>query len=262
MMIHAFRLLAGIFALTTSVFVAEASGAELKVMSAGAMHAALQELAPAFEAASGNKLKIEYSTAGDIERKVAAGDEIDVAILTKPRVDKLVSEAKIVGGSTQTLARAQIGLAVQKGAAKPDISSVEAFKKAVLNAKSVAYADPASGATSGQYVAKAFEKLGISTELKPKTQLVAASATHGPLVGETVARGEAELGIQPITELMEVQGIDVVGPLPAELQSPDLVYVAGAPYLSEQPIAAKSLIDFLANPKAGAVYKAKGLQPG
>ena len=135
-MIHAVRLVAGTFALATSLFVAEASGAELKVLSAGAMRAALQELALAFEAASGNKLKIEYSTAGDIEKKVAAGGEIDVAILTKPRVDRLVSEAKIVGGSTQTLARAQIGLAVQKGAAKPDISSVEAFKKVVLNAKS------------------------------------------------------------------------------------------------------------------------------
>src|SRR6516165_9472695 len=159
-------------------------------------------------------------------------------------------------------ARAQIGLAVQKGAAKPDISSVEALKKALLNAKSIAYADPASGATSGQYMAKAFEKLGISGELKPKTRLVAASTTQGPLVGQTVAHGEAELGIQPITELMEVQGIDVVGPLPAELQSPDLVYVAGAPYLSEQPIASKALIDFLADPKAAVVYKAKGLQPG
>ena len=175
MMIHTFRLLARTVALATSVFVAEASGAELKVLSAGAMRAALQELAPAFEAASGNKLKIEYSTAGDIEKKVAAGDEIDVAILTKPRVDKLASEAKIVGGSSQTLARAQIGLAVKKGAAKPDISSVEAFKKAVLNAKSVAYADPASGATSGQYLANSFEKLGISTEPKPKTRLSAAS---------------------------------------------------------------------------------------
>ena len=112
-MIRALRLLAGTFVIATSVFVVEASGAELKVLSAGAMRAALQELAPAFEAASGNKLKIEYSTAGDIEKKVAAGDEIDVAILTKPRVDKLVSEAKIVGGSTQTLARAQIGLAVK-----------------------------------------------------------------------------------------------------------------------------------------------------
>jgi len=256
------RLLAGSLALVTGVWAAEVGAAELKVLSAGAMRAALQELAPAFEAASGNKLKIEYATAGDIEKKVAAGDEIDVAILTKPRADKLVREAKIVGGSTQTLARAQIGLAVKKGAAKPDISSVEAFKTALLNAKSVAYADPASGATSGQHLAQVVEKLGISAELKPKTRLVSAGAAHGPLVGETVARGEAEIGIQPITELMEVQGIDVVGPLPAELQSPDLVYVAGAPYVSEQPVAAKALIDFLADPKAAGVYKAKGLQPG
>jgi molybdate transport system substrate-binding protein len=261
-MIRAIRLLAATFALATSVFVVDASSAELKVLSAGAMRTALQELAPAFEAASGNRLKIEYSTAGDIEKKVAADDEIDVVILTKPRVDKLVSAAKIVGGSTQTLARAQIGLAVKKGAAKPDISSVEAVKKALLNAKSVAYADPGSGATSGQYLEKAFEKLGIAAELKPKTRLVAASATQGPLVGETVARGEAELGIQPIAELKEVQGVDVVGPLPTELQSADLIYVAGAPYVSEQPIAAKAFIDFLADPKAAAVYKAKGLQPG
>jgi molybdate transport system substrate-binding protein len=262
MMMRAIRLLAGSLALVAGIWAAKAGAVELKVLSAGAMRAALQELAPAFEAASGNKLRIEYSTAGDIEKKVAAGDEIDVAILTKPRLDKLVREAKIVGGSTQTLARAQIGLAVKKGAARPDISSVEAFKKALLNAKSVAYADPASGATSGQYLAQAFEKLGIAAELKPKTRLVSGSAGQGPLVGETVARGEAEIGLQPITELMEVQDIDVVGPLPVELQSPDLAYVAGAPYLSDQPVAAKALIDFLADPKAAAVYKAKGLQPG
>jgi len=227
------------------------------------MRAFVQELAPAFEAASGNKLKIEYANVGDIEKKVAAGDEIDVAILTKPRVDKLVREAKIVGGSTQTLAHAEIGLAVKKGAAKLDIGSVEAFKKALLNAKSVAYADPASGAASGQAAAQGFEKLGVAAELKPKTRLVSAgTAQGGAEVGGSVARGEAEIGIQLISLLMGVEGIDVVGPLPAELQSPDLVYVAGAPYLSEQPIAAKALIDFLADPKAAAVYKAKGLQPG
>jgi molybdate transport system substrate-binding protein len=132
----------------------------------------------------------------------------------------------------------------------------------LLNVKSVAYADPASGATSGAYLAQAFEKLGISSDLKPKTQLVSASRAQGPRVGEAVARGKAEIGLQPISELIEVEGIDVVGPLPAELQSPDLVYVAGAPYVSEQPIAAKALIDFLAAPKAAVVCKAKGLQPG
>ena len=143
------------------------------------MRGALQELAPAFEAASGHKLKIEYATAGAVEQKVAADDEIDVAILTKPRLDKLVGEAKIVGGTATTLARAPIGLAVKKGAAKPDISSVEAVKKALLNAKSVAYADPASGATSGVYLAQAFEKLGIAAELKPKLRLVPAGAAQG-----------------------------------------------------------------------------------
>src|SRR5215831_9771371 len=133
MMMRAIRLLAGGLALVSGIWAVEASSAELKVLSAGAMRAAVQELAPAFEAASGNKLKIEYANVGDIEKKISAGDEIDVAILTKPRVDKLVREAKIVGGSTQTLAHAQIGLAVKKGAAKPDIGSVEAFQKALLN---------------------------------------------------------------------------------------------------------------------------------
>ena len=176
---------------------------------------------------------------------------------------RLVSEAKIVGGSTQTLARAQIGLAVQKGAAKPDISSVEAFKKVVLNAKSVAYADPASGATSGVHLAQILEKLGVAAELKPKIHLVSPPAGQSsPRVGEVVQHGEAEIGIQPISELMEVDGIDVVGPLPAELQSPDLIYMAGSPTASEQPLPAKALIDFLAAPAAAPVYKAKGMEPG
>jgi 3-hydroxyisobutyrate dehydrogenase len=178
-MMRMIQLAAGALALVGGLLAAEAGAAELKVLSAGAMRGALQELAPAFETASGHKLKIEYATAGVVEQKVAAGDEIDVAILTKPRLDKLVREAKIVGGTATTLARAQIGLAVKKGAAKPDISSVEAFKKALVNAKSVAYADPASGATSGAYLAQALEKLGIAAELKPKTRLVSASGAQG-----------------------------------------------------------------------------------
>ncbi len=169
-MIRVIQLLAGMLALVTGVLTAEASAAELKVLSAGAMRAALQELAPAFEAASGHKLKIDIATAGVVEDKFAASDDIDVVILTKPRVGKLVSEAKIVGGSTKPLARGEIGLAVKKGAAKPDISSVEAFKKALLNAKSVAYPDPASGATSGKHLAQVIEKLGLSSELKLKTR--------------------------------------------------------------------------------------------
>ena len=112
-------------------------------------------------------------------------------------------------------------------------------------------------------MAQALEKLGIAAELKSKIHLVSATAGQSsPRVGDAVARGEAELGMQPISELMEVQGIDVVGPLPAELQSPDLVYIAGSPAVCEQPLAAKALIDFLVGPSAKAVYKAKGMQPG
>jgi len=254
------RFLAAAFVMVASVLATEARAAELNVLSSAAMRAVLQELAPTFEAASGHKLKIEYATAAVVEQKVAADEAIDVAILTKPRVDKLVSQAKIVGGTATTLARAQIGLAVRKGATKPDISSVEAVKKALLNAKSVAYPDPASGLTSESQV---IEKLGIAAELKPKTRLVSASGAQGSVnVGEAVARGEAEIGVQPIPLLMQVEGIDIVGPIPAELQSPDLVYAAGSPFFSEQPIAAKALIDFLGDPKAAPVYKAKGLQPG
>jgi molybdate transport system substrate-binding protein len=259
-MMRTIRLLAGMFALATGLSAAAASAAEVKVLSTPSMRGVLQELAPAFEAASGHKLKIDYASPAAIEKKVDANDEIDVVILTKPRADKLVGQGKIVGGSTKTLARAELGLAVKKGATKPDISSVEAFKKALVNAKSVAYPDPASGLTSESQV---IEKLGIASELKPKTRLVSAGGVQGTVnVGEAVQRGEAEIGIQPIPLLMQVEGIDIVGALPTQLQSPDLVYVAGSPFFSEQPIAAKALIDFLADPKTAAVYKAKGWQPG
>jgi molybdate transport system substrate-binding protein len=259
----AIRLLAAILALLAGLSAGAAGAVEIKVVCAGAMRAVLQELTPAFEKSSGHKLVIEYATAGKVEEKVAADEEIDVAILTKPRIDKLVSKAKIVGGSTAMLARVPIGLAVKKGAPHPDISSVEAFKRTLLNAKSIAYIDPASGGTSGIHLAQTLEKLGIAAELKPKIRLVSPPAGQGlARVGEAVQRGEAEIGMHPISELIEVDGIEIVGPLPAELQSPDLVLMAGSPAVSEQPLPAKALIDFLAAPAAAPVYKAKGMQPG
>ncbi|HEX4614447.1 MAG TPA: substrate-binding domain-containing protein, partial [Stellaceae bacterium] len=116
------------------------------------------------------------------------------------------------------------------------ISSVEAFKRTLLDAGSIAYVDPASGGTSGIFLAQALEKLGIAAELKSKIRLVSPAGQSSPRVGEVVQRGEAEIGIQPISELMEVRGIDIVGPLPANLQSPDLVYMTGSPAASEQPL--------------------------
>jgi molybdate transport system substrate-binding protein len=259
----ALQLLAFSLALLTCLSAGPAGAAEIKVLSAGAMRAVLEQLAPAFEKSSGHKLVIEYATAGKVDEKVAADEAIDIVILTKPRADKLVRTAKLVGGTATELARVPIGLAVKKGAPHPDISSVDAVKRTLLNAKSVAYVDPASGGTSGIFLAQALEKLGIAGELKPKLHLVSANAGQSsPRVGEVVARGEAEIGMQPISELMEVEGIEIIGPLPAELQSRDLAYVAGSPAVSEQPLPAKALIDFLAAPAAAAVYKAKGMEPG
>jgi molybdate transport system substrate-binding protein len=256
-MMRTVRLLAGVFALVTGLSAA-VSAAEVSVMATGSMRGVFQEVAPAFEAASGHKLKIDYANPDASVKKVDAGDEIDVVILAKPFVDKLVREAKIVGGTAKTLARAQLGVAVKKGAPKPDISSIEALKKTLLNAKSVAYPDVAGRQTSETQI---INKLGIAAELKPKNKYVSADAAQAN-VGELVQRGEAEIGIQPIPRLMQVQGIDIVGPLPAELQDANLVWVAGSPFFSEQPLAAKALIDFLAGPKAAAVYKAKGFHPG
>jgi molybdate transport system substrate-binding protein len=256
------RLLAVILALLAGVSAEAAAAAEVNVLCSGAMRGMLQQLAPDFERSSGDHLVIEYATAGKVEETVAADKAIDVAILTKPRAEKLVRSAKLVGGTATVLARVPIGLAVRKGAPHPDISSVEAFKRTLLNAKSIAYVDPASGGTSGIFLAQALEKLGIAAEIKSKLRLVSPpTGQSSPRVGEVVQRGEAEIGIQPISELMEVAGIDVVGPLPADLQSPDLVYMAGSPATSEQPLPAKALIDFLAAPSAAPVYKENGMEP-
>jgi molybdate transport system substrate-binding protein len=255
----ALRPFAVILALLTGLSARAASAAEIKVVCSGAMRGAAAARAGFREIVG---LVIEYATAGKVEQKVAADEAIDVAILTKPRADRLVRAAKLVGGTTTVLARVPIGLAVKSGAPHPDISSVEAVKRTLLDAKSIAYVDPASGGTSGIFLAQALEKLGIAAELKSKVRLVSPTASQSsPQVGEIVQQGEAEIGIQPISELMEVAGIDVVGPLPADLQSPDLVYMAGSPAASEQPLPAKSLIDFLTAPAAARVYQANGMDP-
>jgi molybdate transport system substrate-binding protein len=251
------RVFAATVALLAASSAGAASAAEIQVLCSGAMRAVLQQLAPTFEKSSSHKLVIEYATAGKVEEKVAADEVIDVAILTKPRA------AKLIGGTTTVLARVPIGLAVKNGAPHPDISSVDAFKRTLLDARSIAYVDPASGGTSGIFLAQVLEKLGIAAELKSKIHFVSpAAGQSSPRVGEVVQRGEAEIGIQPISELREVSGIDIVGPLPADLQSPDLVYISGSPAESEQPVPAKAFIDFLAAPAAAPVYKANGMEPG
>src|SRR4051795_1955111 len=196
------------------------AAAEIKVLTAGAFKQVLLVLVPEFEKQTGHKIILENDTVGALTKRIEGGEVFDLAVLTPAAVNDLSAKGKFVAGSRTHLGRVGVGIVVKEGAPKPDISSVDAFKKALLAAKSVAYIDPASGATSGIHIAQVIEKLGVAAELKPKTKLVSASAGQGsPRAGEPVAKGEAELGMQPISELMEVHGIDVVGPLPAELQS-------------------------------------------
>jgi molybdate transport system substrate-binding protein len=195
-----------------------------------------------------------------IEQRIAAGEAVDVAILTEPRIKTLEGDGKIARESVALIGRAAIEVAVKKGMPHPDISSVAGFRRSLLVARSVAYTDPASGGTSGIH-RKIFERLGIAGDLKGKLRPISGRAGAPPLVGEAVATGEAEIGIQPISELMGIPGIEIIGRLPAELQSPDLVYFAGIPVASAQPAPAKALIDFLAGFEAAPIIKSKGLEP-
>lgn len=232
---------------------AVASAAEIKVLCSNGVRSVMVELVPEFERTSGHKLAITYDSANNLAGRIKGGEIADLAILTGPTIDELTKQGKIVPGSRIDLARSGVGISVRAGAPKPDISSVDAFKRALLNAKSVAYT---STGTSGIYFAGLIERLGIASQVKAKAKVIPA----GP-VGELVAKGEAEIAVQQIPELMAVAGTELVGPLPAELQT-ITVFPAGVLVDAQQPDAARALIKFLSTPAAARVIKAKGMEPG
>jgi len=239
-----------------------AGAVELKVLSGFAMRAPLQELAREFEATSGHTLVIESAFVGKVAEKVAADDPVDVVIISKPVFDKLVDTEKLAGGSGRPLARVPIGLAVKRGASRPDIRTVAGWQKTLLAASVVTYGDPAMGDAAGVHLAHVLEALGLAEVLRPKTRL------NSPSPGQSAAqyltglflRGETEIAMASISVLSETQGIDIVALLPAELQSPDLSFWAGVASTCRHPAEAKVLINFLASEPAKAVYKAIGMQ--
>jgi len=232
-----------------------AAGAEIKVLTAGAFKQVLLALVPDFERTSGHKVTVENDTVGALTKRIAGGEAFDLAVLTPKAVDDLAKEGKFAAGSRANLARVGIGVVVKDGTPKPDISSLAAFKQALLAAKSVAYIDPAAGGSSGIYVAGLLDKLGIAAEVKPKAKLIPGGA-----VAEHVAKGEAELGIHQISEILPVKGVTLVGPLPAEIQN-YTVYAAGIGAHAKESDAAKALIKALSGPAAAEVLKSKGMEP-
>jgi molybdate transport system substrate-binding protein len=233
-----------------------ANAAEVKVLAARVLQTVLEEIAPQFERATGHKLVFVWGIGSEIAKKVMDGETGDVTVVTKAQIDDLVAKGKVVRGSEADVARSNMGVAVKAGAPKPDIKSVEAFKQALLAANSVAYTDPATGGTSGVHFVRVIERLGIADNVKAKAKM-----SFGPHVGGAVAKGEAEIAVQQIPELMAIPGVDVVGPLPTELQN-TLVVSAGVLAGSTQPDAGKALMNFLAAPSTVVVIKAKGLEPG
>lgn len=231
-----------------------AATADIKVLTAGAMKSVVLVLQPGFETASGHKLVVDNDTAGGLTKRIDGGETFDMAIITPAAIDTLIRNGKVVDGSRVAVAKVGVGVAVKEGAPKPDLSSVDAFKRALLAANTVAYIDPASGGSSGIYVAGLLKRLGLAEEIKPKERLQA-----GGYVAEKVAKGEAEIAIHQISEILPVKGVVLAGPLPEEIQN-YTVYAAGMSARASDPKAAQAWIDYLKSPAAAAAIESRGMR--
>lgn len=229
-----------------------AGAAEIKVLAAGATKAIIEKLGASFNGKTGHTLVITSDTAGGVAKRIEGGEAVDIATATMAVIDGLVSKGKLATGSRANLALSVIAVAVKEGAPKPDISTLEAFKKTMLAAQTVAYVDPASGGTSGIYIAGVFEKLGLTEALKPKLRL-----QSGGYVAEKVARGEAEIVIHQTSEILPVKGVTIIGGLPPEIQLVTTYSAGLSPNASE---AAKAFLAYLTGPDADSVLKAAGLE--
>jgi molybdate transport system substrate-binding protein len=241
------------FLLTSASF---ASAAEIKVFSTIGVQAALEELTLKFEKETGNKLTITWGTAAILVKKIQAGESADLLVLTKQGLDELSKGSKVAPGSDATFASSGMAVVVKKGAAKPDISTPEAYKQAILKAKAIAYSNPASGGASGVFFAKSLDRMGIADQVKDKSHFPPPSGNAANLV----VSGEAELAVQQEPEVMSVAGVDIVGPPPGDLNNITF-YSAGVSPDSKEPNGAKAMINFLQTPEAAAVFKARGLKP-
>jgi molybdate transport system substrate-binding protein len=238
-----------------------ATSAEIKVLCAGAMKPALDDLVQSFERTTNHTVTINYTTAGVLSNRIEGGECADITILPKPVFEALVARGKIATGSSTVFAQSTIGVSVRAATPKPDISSVEAFKRSLLAATSIVYADPAVGAASGIHFASVLERLGIADVMKPKTRLV--TSTEPGEVAKVVANGGAELAISQTIDLIRVSSADYVGPLPQELQNTSgFVFLVGLLAGAKEAETARAFIQHLQSPDAARVITSKGLTPG
>jgi molybdate transport system substrate-binding protein len=246
------RLVAALILLPGTVTATRA--AEIKVLTAGAMKTVVLAMLPAFEAATGHKVTIDSDTAGGLSRRIGGGEAFDVAVVTPAAIDQLIASGHVATGSRIDLAKVGMGVAVKDGAPIPDITTTNALKRALLAAKSIAYIDPKAGGSSGIYFDKLIERLGIAEPVRAKARLL-----PGGYVAEVVAKGEVELAVHQISEIVPVKGVTLVGPLPSEVQN-TTVYSGGIGAAARDAVAAKALLAYFAGPEATAVLKSRGME--
>jgi len=244
---------ASVIAAASAVMIsAVASAADIHVISTQATQEAYQELVAQFEKASGHKVTTFFSGTLNVQKKLADGERCDLIIMAGPAIDEQIKLGRAMAGSRVDLAQSGTGLAVLKGAPKPDIGSVDALKKTLLTVKSIGY----STGPSGVYMLSVFEKLGIADQVKGKLR----QTPSGVFVGTLIANGEAEVGFQQIAELVHFAGIDYVGPLPGGLQRMTM-FSTGIHSGAKQADAARALVKFLTAPAAAPVIRKHGLEP-
>jgi molybdate transport system substrate-binding protein len=232
---------------------AAADAAEIKVIASVGVKAVLEELAPQFERATAHSLKITFGTSVPLKRQIDGGESFDVVILTPPLLEDLAKQGKVAAGTPVNVTKAGIGVAIRAGAPKPDISTADAFKRTLIDAKSITYSKEGQ---SGTAMARLIEALGIGEQMKAKTVL----ETRSGQTAANVVEGKAELAFTLLSEILPIPGVEVAGMLPAELQS-YVVFTAGigADVKDQQP--AKAFIDFFKAPAAIPLIKAKGMEP-
>jgi molybdate transport system substrate-binding protein len=229
---------------------------ELKVYSTIGVQGAVEQLVPQFERASGYRLAVTWATAPMLVKRIQDGETADVMILNLAGIDTMSKEGRIAPGSAVTLASSAVAIAVKAGAPKPDISTPEALRKTLLNARSISYTDPAAGGASGIYFAKLLERMAIADEVNAKTRF----PPPGGYSGKLLLSGEAELAVQQKPELMHVAGTEIVGPLPGDLNFVT-VFAAGVWLNSKDGAVANALVAFLHSQQAAQVFRARGLDP-
>jgi molybdate transport system substrate-binding protein len=246
--------LAGVFAMTLAAGGAS-NAADVKVLTAGAFKQIVLAMQPEFEKQTGHRLVVDNETVGALMKRIESGETFDVVFVSPSAVDELIAKGKAAVGSRTDLARVGIGVMVKDGAPKPDVGTVDAFKRAVLAAKSVAFIDPASGGSSGIYLVKLFDQMGIGDQVKAKAKL-----KQGGYVADLIVSGAAELGIHQISEIVPVKGVTLVGPLPKEIQN-YTTYSAGISATTAQGDAARALVKILSGSAAAELLKSKGMEP-